>query len=142
VLAPEGWGPFLSWFCGYYNTFGWAAVVASVVIGLGQFIMAIVILCNPTVTYARWQGFLVYQVVNALLMLVTIYGHKIVPLLNKAGFIICITAFVTINIVLLACAPKETSTFVFATFTNTTGWTSPGMAFIVGLTCPAFSYGG
>jgi choline transport protein len=31
-LAPKGYGPVLSWFCGYFNSIGWCVVSASVII--------------------------------------------------------------------------------------------------------------
>ena len=142
-LAPPKWGPILSWFCGYFNTVGWCVVSASINIILGQFFMAMVILCNPGITYARWQGFLVYQILLVIFTLINIFGHKVLPMLNKVGFFICITSFLIVNVTVVGSAyPKNSVQFVFGTFTNNTGWSSSGIAFIVGLTNPAFAFGG
>lgn len=105
--------------------------------------MAMVILCNPEVTYHPWQGFAVYQVVNLIIALLNIFGRSILPMLHKGGFIICITSFFVVNITILATAKnKNSAKFVFATFTNNTGWSESAIAFIVGLTNPAFAFGG
>lgn len=142
-LAPRGYGPILSWFCGYFNTIGWCVVSASVTIITGQFIMAMAILCYPEIEYRRWHGFLIYQFFSMIFTVVNIFGRKISPLVNKFGLIFCVTSFLTINLTLLGTAsPKNSSKFVFTNFVNNTGWKSDGIAFIVGLTNPAFSFGG
>lgn len=74
---------------------------------------------------------------------VNIFGRKVMPALNKFGLIFCIASFLTVNMTLLGSAfPKNSATFVFKIFVNNTGWNSNGIAFIVGLTNPAFSFGG
>lgn len=56
---------------------------------------------------------------------------------------IAIAGFFVINITLLGTAhPKNSAKFVFSTFTNATGWENDGVAFMVGLVSPAFSYSG
>ena len=133
----------LSWFCGYFNTIGWCVVSASVTIITGQFIMAMTILYNPGVEYQRWHGFLIYQFFAIAFTAVNIFGRKAAPMINKFGLAFCITSFLVINITLLATTSnKNSAKWVFTNFVNNTGWKTDGIAFIVGLTNPAFSYGG
>ncbi|KAL1845287.1 hypothetical protein VTK73DRAFT_741 [Phialemonium thermophilum] len=142
-LAPKRVSAILSWYCGYFNVIGWCVVSASVTVILGQFLMAMVILTHPDITYQRWQGFVVYEGLNVLFTLINIYGQKILPLVHSLNFYICLTAFFLVNMTMIGSAyPKNSVDFVFNTFTNGTGWRSSAVAFIVGLTNPAFSYGG
>ncbi|KIW46646.1 hypothetical protein, variant [Exophiala oligosperma] len=142
-LAPKRWAPLLSWYCGYFSTIGWCVVSASITVILGQFLMAMIILVHPDITYQRWQGFVVYEGMNVIFMLINIYGRKVLPYVHSIGFYICITAFLVVNMTIIGSAyPKNSADFVFKTFTNGTGWKANGIAFIVGLTNPAFAYGG
>lgn len=105
--------------------------------------MAMIILAHPTITYQRWQGFIVYECLNIVFTAINIYGRKALPLVHRLSFYICITAFFLVNMTMIGSAyPKNSVDFVFKTFTNGTGWSSNAIAFIVGLTAPAFSYGG
>ncbi|CUM67311.1 uncharacterized protein PRCAT00005004001 [Priceomyces carsonii] len=143
TLAPKKISRISSYLCGYYNTFGWCTTSASVNLALSQFVMAIIILCHPDIEYHRWQGFIIYQVMNIIITFMNVFGHSIIPIFNKAGFLICLSAFIVINCTLIATADKRNSAkFVFASFTNNTGYESNPLAFIVGLSCTAFSYGG
>ncbi|EXJ89092.1 hypothetical protein A1O3_02156 [Capronia epimyces CBS 606.96] len=142
-LAPKKWAPILSWYCGYFNSIGWCVVSASITVMLGQFLMAMIILANPGVTYHRWQGFIIYEGFSLLFMLLNIYGRKVLPIVHRVGFYVCLVAFLLVNMTMIGSAfPKNSTDFVFKTFTNGTGWKSGGIAFIVGLTNPAFAYGG
>ncbi|CAH0033152.1 unnamed protein product [Clonostachys rhizophaga] len=142
-LAPQRWSAVLSWYCGYFNVIGWCVVSASITIVLGQFLMAMIILKHPDIEYARWQGFVIYESLNLIFTLINIYAQKVLPIIHSMGFYICITAFFVVNMTMIGSAyPKNSVQFVFSTFTNGTGWKSDGVAFIVGLTAPAFSYGG
>lgn len=116
---------------------------ASLFVILGQFLMAMVILAHPDITYHSWQGFIIYQVLNVGCTVINIYGQKWLPVLHSTSFFVFILAFFMVNLTLLGTAfPKNSAAFVFNTFTNNTGWKSSSIAFIVGLTNPAFAFGG
>jgi choline transport protein len=105
--------------------------------------MAMVTLYYPAMEYQRWHGFVIYQGFAAAFTTINVVGRERLPDVNKFGLFFCIASFLAINIVLLATtSPKNSVTFVFKTFINNTGWKSDSIAFIVGLTNPAFSFGG
>ncbi|KAK2742936.1 hypothetical protein FQN57_005066 [Myotisia sp. PD_48] len=142
-LSPPEYGPVLSWFCGYFNVAGWCLLTASVNIMSSQFVMAVVVLCHPGFKYQRWQGFIVYQLFNAIFTAINIMGRKNLPSFNKINLFICVAIFLAVNITLLVCSsPKNPVEFVFNTFINNTGWKSDGMGFIVGLIYPTWCYSG
>lgn len=49
-------------------------------------------------------------------------------------------AFVAILIVLGVMAPKNTSSFVFTKFVNSSGWTNNGVSWLVGLISAVYPF--
>lgn len=49
--------------------------------------------------------------------------------------------FIITTITCLALSPKQSSTYVWATFSNATGW-DDGICFLTGLVTPCFMYAG
>lgn len=49
-------------------------------------------------------------------------------------------AFLAILIVLLVMAPKNTSSFVFTEFTNSSGWQSDAASWLVGLISTVYPF--
>ena len=79
---------------------------------------------------------LAYQLINFFCFLFNCWG-KILPGVAKFTLYFSIVAFFVILITVPACAKKHASAqYVFATFVNSTGWKSDGIAFIVGLINP------
>lgn len=105
--------------------------------------MAMIILARPDITYHTWQGFIVFQFMTALCTLINVLGQKWLPLFHQTSFFVFFIAFLVVNMTVIGTAfPKNSTNFVFNTFTNNTGWKSSSIAFIVGLTNPAFAFGG
>ncbi|KAL0257981.1 choline transporter [Diplodia seriata] len=80
-----------------------------------------------------WHVFVAYQVVNIFCFVFNCYG-KVLPAISSTTLYISLISFAVILITIPAKAPThQHASFVFATFINNTGWTSNGIAFIVGL---------
>jgi choline transport protein len=103
----------------------------------------------PTSVILPWHVFVAYQVVNAFAFSFNCYGRTL-PAVATFALYCSLLSFLVILIVVPAKAPSpsvppppalktplttssETAQFVFANFVNNTGWTSNGIAFIVGL---------
>lgn len=68
------------------------------------------------------------------------YG-KTLPYISSTTLYISLISFAVIIITVPSVAPEHQSPqFVFATFINNTGWTQSGIAFIVGLVNPNWSF--
>jgi choline transport protein len=77
--------------------------------------------------------FVAYQVVNIFSFVFNCHG-KSLPLIAQISLYTSLLSFVVILITVPAVAPThQHAKFVFATFINSTGWNSGGIAFIVGL---------
>lgn len=77
-----------------------------------------------------------YQIMNSFAFLFNCYGSAL-PTVARTTFWISLGSFVIILITVPATAPSyQSAKNVFATFSNNTGWSSNGIAFIVGLINP------
>lgn len=77
-----------------------------------------------------------YQLINFFCFLFNCVG-KLLPPVAKATLYISLVSYLVILVTVPACAnPHASAEFVFGHFSNSTGWKSDGMAFIVGLINP------
>lgn len=77
-----------------------------------------------------------YQLINFFCFLFNCLG-KSLPAVAKMTLYISLISYFVILVTVPACArPHASAEFVFGHFSNTTGWKSDGMAFIVGLINP------
>ncbi|KAF4925178.1 Choline transport protein [Colletotrichum viniferum] len=65
---------------------------------------------------------------------------EIASIYPTAGGVIHVVAFVAILIVLGVMAPKNTSSFVFTEFVNSSGWTNDGVSWLVGLISAVYPF--
>jgi choline transport protein len=83
-----------------------------------------------------WHTVVAYEVINLFAYFFNCVG-KILPKVATVTLYISLISFVVILITVPASAPTHSNAeFVFATFVNSTGWSSDGLAFIVGLINP------
>jgi choline transport protein len=83
-----------------------------------------------------WHVVVAYQLINFFCFLFNCVG-KLLPAVAKATLYISLVSYLVILVTVPACAnPRASAEFVFGHFSNTTGWKSDGMAFIVGLINP------
>ncbi|KAL4929505.1 GABA permease [Aspergillus undulatus] len=88
----------------------------------------------------RWQGMLFYWAVVAYSMVVNIWGSRILPHTSTAAGIIHVIGFVVIVIVLGAMSPKQSTASVFTQFSNSSGWGSDGVSWLVGLLSTVYPF--
>ncbi|KAK6465117.1 amino acid/polyamine transporter I [Scheffersomyces coipomensis] len=141
VLAPKKYSSFLAYLCG---SFAWAGSVftcSSMAIAIAQEIMGFWVLNNPDHVVKKWQLFIIYQLVNIFIALFNCYG-KWLPYLGTGCLYVSIFSYVVITITVLVCSRGnyQSADFVFSKFENQTGWSSSGIAFIVGLINPNWSF--
>ncbi|KAK6355346.1 hypothetical protein TWF696_004455 [Orbilia brochopaga] len=145
-LAPRRWSNFLAYVTG---GFAWAGAVftsASVAISVGSALVGVYQICNPAFTFnplqvsGRWPIFAAYQLVNVFAFFFNCYGRTL-PKTATAALYTSLISMVAITVTVLAkSSPKNSAEFVFATFRNENGWSSPFIAFVVGLINPNWSF--
>lgn len=142
-LAPKKYAPFLSYMCG---AFAWAGSVftsASVTISIASALVGMYALGqnDPNFEVKTWMVFVTYEIVNLLMVAFNIWERPL-PAISQWALYMSLLSFVVITIVILAKSSGNyaTAKFVFVDFSNGTGWSLSGIAFIVGLINPNWSF--
>lgn len=141
VLAPRKKAPFLSYLCGSFAWGGSVFTSASVTVAIAQQCVAFYALMHPDFELQTWQIFVAYQLVNIVTFMFNCYG-KWLPTLGSIALYTSLLSFAVITITVLACGRGnyQPAEYVFVRFENGTGWSSAGIAFIVGLINPNWSF--
>ena len=96
-------------------------------------IQGLLVLNYPSYVLQRWHGTLLLYAALSIVLMVNTLGAKLLPKIE--GFILILHAlgFFAIMIPLVYLAPHGSPKFVFATFINSSGYSSNGLAWFVGL---------
>ncbi|KAK5999995.1 hypothetical protein QM012_005083 [Aureobasidium pullulans] len=133
----------LSFVVGWVTVFEWLTVTASVVIILAQVTFAIVQLLHPDFVIAPWQVYVVYLAVNIMSVTWNIFGLRKMPWIGKVFFYFSSAVFISVLVAVVAKAPSyQSNTFVWGTYTNKIGWTSPFVVVSTGPVNPGYVYAG
>ncbi|ODV66580.1 amino acid transporter [Hyphopichia burtonii NRRL Y-1933] len=141
VLSPKKYSSFLAYLCG---SLAWAGAIftsASMALSVAQAVMGFYNLTHPDHVTEKWQLFVIFQIVNILLILFNCYG-KALPMIANGVLYFSLFSYVVITITVLVCSRGNyrDAKFVFAEFDNNTGWSNSGIAFIIGLVNPNWSF--
>ncbi|KAI0885747.1 amino acid transporter [Annulohypoxylon maeteangense] len=139
ALCAERWRRVVSFWVGWTNIAGWLTLVTTEGFFAAQFIQAAaVIASNGTYEIEAWRTYLIFLAVVTFTTGSNIWGNRILGRWNDAALYWSLLGVVVISIVLLATSDKNDAHYVFAEFSNETGW-SDGMAWILGLLQSALS---
>lgn len=162
LLTPSRTSTLASWFTGWISCGGQVVLNASAAFAAGLEMQALITANHPdSYLPQRWQGMLFYWLVLIYAMVVNLWGSKILPhtnivsgmvvfvifylfllyfhLLMSIG-VIHIVALIAIVVVLGVMAEKNDAYFVFAQVTNTSGWESDGVSWLVGLLSTVYPF--
>ncbi|KAI1907529.1 hypothetical protein LOZ61_006076 [Ophidiomyces ophidiicola] len=132
-LAPRKHANFASYLTGWFAWTGSIFTSASVALSLGLVGVGMYQLAHPDFVPKAWHAVLAYQVINTFAFLFNCVG-KLLPKVATVTLYTSLISFITILITVPAKAKTHQSPeFVFATFINSTGWKSNGIAYLVGL---------
>ncbi|KAH3674313.1 hypothetical protein WICMUC_003385 [Wickerhamomyces mucosus] len=141
-LAPKKYRRFWAYMCGSFAWFGAIFTSASVTVSIASAIVGMYVIGSGREEGPKtWEVFVTFELINAFLAFFNIY-EKPLPAISQTALWTSILSFITITITVLSCSKGnyQTAEFVFSDFNNATGWSSPGIAFIVGLINPAWSF--
>ncbi|EMG51120.1 HNM1 Choline transport protein [Candida maltosa Xu316] len=140
-LAPPKYSKISSYFTGILTSAGAIFTTASVNITIGTAILGMYVLHHPEHVVERWQVFIVYELITVILFFFNVY-EKALPVISKTALFVSLASFLIIIITVPSMHKGEfkDAHFVFVEFSNGTGWTSSGIAFIVGLINPNWSF--
>ncbi|GAA5949201.1 hypothetical protein JCM10213_008241 [Rhodosporidiobolus nylandii] len=134
-LVPLKYRAKVGWTVGWLNLLGQVAGVASTEFGLAGMILAAASISTDG-AYVATAGHTVAVFVGLLVIhgLLNSFGTKIIAQFTKGFVFVNLGTVIAIVIALAAtCDDKHTASYVFTETTNTTGWSSPGIAFLLGL---------
>lgn len=160
ALAPQREKVVASWFTGWISVGGQIVLTASAAFAAGLQFQALITLNHPdTYVPQRWQGMMFYWLVLLYAAAVNIWGSKILPHTNLASGkqtkvllgnrqlsdfsslgVLHIVGFLAIIIVLGVMAPKHSAHYVFVEVSNSSGWSSDGVAWLVGLLSSVYPF--
>ena len=133
MLAPKGHAVFLSWVTGWLDLIGWWANTASGVYFAATVIQGILVLNYPDYNLQRWQGTLLMFAALIICVGVNSAGGKLLPKLEGLILILHVMGFFAILIPVVHLGPHMDAKFVFGTFINSSGWSSAGLTWLIGL---------
>lgn len=146
TVTAGKWGRFVGYLTGWWNALAWIFVSTVALQIVSALAVTMAQLQDPSYTYERWHVFLVFVGSIWIVTLIALFGNRTIPRLEQFGSFLIIAGFF-ITIVVAAVMPHEqgrpyaSSKTVWATFTNLTGYTSSGMAFVLGMLNGAFAVG-
>ncbi|KAG9773076.1 Choline transport protein [Exophiala dermatitidis] len=140
-MSPPRFRRIFSWTAGWITIWGWILSGTSGIFANAMQIQAYVILFKPDYVYERWHTSLILIGLATVFASVGIFGIKWLAKLQYFGIALHISGYIaTIVYLLVKVHPKNTADFVFADFTNLSGWKSDGVAWSIGLLSSAIGF--
>lgn len=141
-ITAGRYGRVCGWFAGWWNFLAWVFAIASLAEIIGAQAVSMYAAFHPAFVTQRWQVFVAYMIVNWLSCFCVLFANWILPLLEQCGAFL-IVAGVLITIIVCASMPPvyATNAFVWSEWTNTTGYSSNGFVFLLGMLNGAYSVG-
>ncbi|KAF2196870.1 GABA permease-like protein [Delitschia confertaspora ATCC 74209] len=122
----------LSYFTGWMSTLSWQAGTASGPFLVGTLIQSSAIVMYPDYSPTNWQGTLMVIAVTIIVWASNIWCARGMPLFQNIMLLLHVVGFLVIVIVFWVLSPKATSQVTFKEFTNDGGWSTKGLALMVG----------
>ncbi|KAJ5042180.1 uncharacterized protein L3040_004736 [Drepanopeziza brunnea f. sp. 'multigermtubi'] len=129
ITPGPKYGRICGWFAGWWNTFAWMCGTATMASISGQIVIAMYGLYHPESCCS-----------------VVLFANKALPMINQIGLFF-ILAGVIITIIVCAVLPASagtghaSSSFVWADWSNQTGYSSNGFVFCLGMLNGAYAVG-
>ncbi|KAH1337206.1 hypothetical protein KXW98_001546 [Aspergillus fumigatus] len=133
-LSPKSHRLFLSFFQGWVTVFSWSSLVCLAPFLIGNQILGLVSFNRESYHIERYQGTLLMWAVLIIPIIINIYARRVLAVIEVAAGIMHIVFLPVTIAVLVALAPRNPDEFVWNTFVSgISGWSSPGVAWAVGL---------
>ncbi|KAM5351184.1 hypothetical protein ACJ41O_003907 [Fusarium nematophilum] len=140
ALSPPSIRSPMAYMTGWISIGGQTVLTSSAAFAAGLQTQSLIVINSDSYIPQRWQGMLFYWAILAYALVMNIWGHRLLPASNSFSGIIHVAGFLAILIVLGVMAPKNSASFVFTEFTNSSGWSSDGISWLVGLLSAVYPY--
>lgn len=117
---------------GWTSMLSWQAGQASGPFLVGTFIQGVLTVNDPSYSPKNWQGTLFVFAVVLGIFILNIWGGHAIPTINNIMLVVHLFGFLSIVVSLWVLSPRNTPDIVFTRFSNEGGWSSTGLALMVG----------
>jgi len=146
ITPGPKYGRICGWFAGWWNTFAWICASASMSSIIGNIVVAMYGIHHPEYIPQRWHVFIAYLIGSSMCCSIVLFANRALPWVNNIGLVF-ILGGVLVTILVCAIEPHVTgsgyasSSFVWADWSNQTGYTSNGFVFLAGMLNGAYAVG-
>lgn len=102
-------------------------------------IQGLLVLNDPNYVFEQWHGTLLVIAITAFCIIFNTFLAKRLPIVEGMVLIIHILGFFAVLIPLWVLGPRSSASDVFTDFLNLGGWSTTGLAFMVGLLSPVYT---
>lgn len=124
---------------GWTSVLGWQTGLASLAFLVGTMIQGLLVLDDVNYVFQPWHGTLLVIAITAFCIIFNTFLAKKLPMVEIMVLVIHLLGFFAILIPLWVLAPHNSSSEVFTEFLNLGGWSTTGLAFMVGLLSPVYT---
>lgn len=137
--APPRYRRFLSYVTAVVSWLAAVATGASACLSVPLGVISIISLLDPTFVYERWMGFVGFQLLNLITVVLASF-ERALPSISKLMLAFSCTTITVIFITLFSMSDEHVSARDFFTHTvNVSGWQN-GIAFIIGMNGANWSF--
>lgn len=137
MLAPKRSKKFLSWWTGIISTLAWTFAAASTLVAVAQFVLLIIEQAHtswqPSPVMGRlYETLIAFALIIACFVINTRY-LRFLPQFAVVMLFLTVAAFLGFVITFAVAAPKNPVKGIFSGLVDSAGWSTNGLAFMVGL---------
>ncbi|KAI1438258.1 amino acid transporter [Xylaria sp. CBS 124048] len=132
MMAPTRCSAFLSYVTGWMTTLAWQALAVSISYIIATLLQGIIVLSRPEYAPQAWHTLLIMWAVTFFAIVLNSTTSRMLARLESFILAVHLAGFFGVVIPLVYFAPHSSATEVFTMFTNTGGWSSDGLSFLVG----------
>ncbi|TKA83850.1 hypothetical protein B0A55_00119 [Friedmanniomyces simplex] len=141
-FAPPRFQQVLSYASGWLSALSWQAGNASGLFLCANLIQSLIAIKSPAYAEPAWQGWLLVVAVTLICVLFNIFGEPMLPHMQNLFLPVYVATFVATIAVMWALCPHVDAYTALVEVTNEGGWSSTGLALMVGQISAIFALGG
>lgn len=154
ALAPPQNRKAASWFTGWISVGGQICLTASAAFAGGLQLRGLISINNDSYVPTQWQGMLFYWAVLVYALVTNLMGTTPLSVMNLASGklaivrrfvaddtgVLHIAGFIALTAVIGAMSEKHSAHYVFVETANSTGWSSDGLAWMIGMLSTVYPF--
>ncbi|KAK2871648.1 hypothetical protein FQN49_002971 [Arthroderma sp. PD_2] len=132
-FAPPSCQKYLSYITGWLCSTGWQCAIVTIAFLAGTIIQGLLILNLPDYAPQRWHGTMLVIAISVFSIIFNTFLAKKLPLVEALLLLLHVIGIIAIIVPLVVLAPRSSAETIFTEFNNGGGWSSTGVAVMVGL---------